>query len=265
MGHYGEGRPQTAPTNLGLWVNADGRLVHPAAPAGGGGPGPFRPARPLSADWTGGALPQPGAPVTRTLDPLKVHVTGQLLLAKAAGGKKPAPRVTKKTTETIDGWSVTVLADVTGVNGIQGAKTKADPRWGPVNWTQQGGRITKFTDPIPVSVTIQTKYGTGKPEEVSAYGRGTTKDDQSKGDVTLGFHESCHRADYLHYLRTAKRPKFAGKMDMTEAAFQQAADDYYGALGQFFKDMADQSLKDTDEVGSPTRSVWCSANPGQCR
>jgi hypothetical protein len=65
--------PQQQPadgTTGSLWLNSDGDLVHPNAPGGGGGPGDFRVAGPLSADPFNDDPPHPWSPAARTLDPL---------------------------------------------------------------------------------------------------------------------------------------------------------------------------------------------------
>lgn len=56
-----------------MWLNEDGHLVHPDAPAGGGGPGHFSSAAILSVDHLpSSGLPHPWAPDLRYLDPLAI-------------------------------------------------------------------------------------------------------------------------------------------------------------------------------------------------
>jgi len=55
-----------------LWIHQDGEVVHPASPAGNGGPGLFASAHSLSFEPEPGGLPHPNSPVGRTLDPLKI-------------------------------------------------------------------------------------------------------------------------------------------------------------------------------------------------
>src|SRR5207249_4387630 len=65
------------------------------------------------------------------------------------------------------------------------------------------------------AITIQTAYGPGaKPNDTSGYGRGTTDADLANGDVTLGFHESCHRADFLAYAHAHPLPEFTVTVGM---------------------------------------------------
>ncbi len=61
-------------------------------------------------------------------------------------------------------------------------------------------KIVKFIGNVAWhdTITIKTTYPSGsRPEQLSGYGRGTTLDDIRNGDSTLGFHESCHRRDYV--------------------------------------------------------------------
>jgi len=52
-----------------LWFNHDGKVVHPDAPDGGGGPGYFCNAGPLYGDAFGKGLPHPFSPAAQNLDP----------------------------------------------------------------------------------------------------------------------------------------------------------------------------------------------------
>lgn len=64
-------RPILASGALGnLWVDQDGRMMHPDAPAGHGGPGGFRGAGPLSVDVGRTALWHPDAPADLHLSAL---------------------------------------------------------------------------------------------------------------------------------------------------------------------------------------------------
>jgi hypothetical protein len=55
-----------------LWFNESGDVVHPDAPAGGGGRGFFRAASPLCATEYYDHLPHPHSSVIRTLDPSRI-------------------------------------------------------------------------------------------------------------------------------------------------------------------------------------------------
>lgn len=64
---------------------------------------------------------------------------------------------------------------------------------------------TKFV--WKMTIAIQTVYVDPKDaSRVSCYGRGTTDADVRNRNVTLGFHESCHRADFVTYLTTHPLP-----------------------------------------------------------
>jgi hypothetical protein len=89
----------------------------------------------------------------------------------------------------------------------------------------------------------------GKATDRSDYGRGTTKQDESAGNTSLGFHESCHQADFLAYLKNTALPEFTGRVDMTVADFKAAQQEFGDAINRFFTDMDEESFKKTDEVG----------------
>jgi hypothetical protein len=60
------------------WLSADGRIIHPNAPTGGGGPGGFVTAGPLRpSPLLASSLPHPQSPAARTLDPIHVHRGGR--------------------------------------------------------------------------------------------------------------------------------------------------------------------------------------------
>jgi hypothetical protein len=99
------------------------------------------------------------------------------------------------------------------------------------------------------TVTIETIYAAGaRPDDLSCYGRGTTDDDVRNRDITLGFHESCHRSDYVAYLgvhRLPDPPKLA--IDMTVADFEKATAAFGKELKAYFKAMDAESVANTDE------------------
>ena len=66
-----------------LWVNLDGKVVHPDAPSGGGGPGRFKSANPLgSSDPFLSGVPDPSSPDGRNV-PLTDKQKEQILNADA--------------------------------------------------------------------------------------------------------------------------------------------------------------------------------------
>lgn len=128
-------------------------------------------------------------------------------------------------------------------------------RRGPRYSFQRQGRldvvvgITKRAE-VKGVLRIQTSYGPGSsPEAISVYGRGTTPQDQFAGNVTLGFHESCHRQDYLNYLRTAPFPQFRGKVGMSKEDFEAAYLRFDKAVLDYFTTMSEISHRITDETG----------------
>jgi hypothetical protein len=119
---------------------------------------------------------------------------------------------------------------------------------------------------LTMDITIQTFYGEDvKATSLSGYGRGTTKEDKASGDVTLGFHESNHRQDYVNFVKNFKPPRFSGKVGMRVRDFKKAAQEFEAkckqAVGGFEKAAHEQSEKETDEVGHK-RSQYLKDHPG---
>jgi hypothetical protein len=142
--------------------------------------------------------------------------------------------------------SVGALADANGNSMFSQTPT--------YSWESKGGRdvVTQVNGlaEIKGNITIQTVYGSGaNASQTSAYGRGTTPDDEAAGDTSLGFHESCHRNDYLNFLRTNLLPVFGGKVGQTRAQFDAATTAFTAAVSKYFVDMKKDSVQRTDEVG----------------
>jgi len=109
------------------------------------------------------------------------------------------------------------------------------------------------------TLTIQTAYGPhATPSDRSAYGRGTTDQDVANGNNTLGFHESCHREDYLSYLRNNPLPEFTGRIGMTTDDFRAALEAFHKAINTYFEAMDQYSQAHTDCVG--TLGTMCSGD-----
>lgn len=175
--------------------------------------------------------------------------------------KKPpnAPPVTQPGTIKINGIDVTIKAD--GVDdSVVVAETviEFDAGAAPGYEFDDKKIITKLTGPIPtLSATIQTFYiSDAKPTDPSAYGRGTTSEDKSNGNTTLGFHESCHQQDYQDFIKNNIPPKFEGKVGMTEQQYKDAMQRYRKAVDAYLAKAMKYSKDKTDEVGSPTRSQY---------
>lgn len=112
--------------------------------------------------------------------------------------------------------------------------------------------VTRLTGRAEIKglVRIQTVYGSkSKPTDRSGYGRGTTAADEAAGNTSLGFHESCHRQDFLDYLTDHPLPAFTGAPGMTAAEFQEVQSSFLTAVDDYFADMDRYSHDNTDEVG----------------
>jgi hypothetical protein len=262
----GDGPPDPKTRNPD-WAGWQGHVAHPDAPAGGGGPGGFKRAGALGVDPPGpNALPNPLAPVakSRVPDPDRGGVA-----AKGAAPIQNAPPTTipsktevkvLKTAENDIAVYVEILEDGRSADPkLEGARTSFPPN--SVVWKTPGyehqtvhgkSRITKVEGPAELkgTITIQTVYGpTATPDSLSGYGRGTTPEDEKSGDVTLGFHESCHRADYLNYLKANALPTFGGKVGMSKTDFDASAQRFNAQAAAYFEKMRKDSINSTDEVG----------------
>jgi hypothetical protein len=231
-----------------------GNKTHPKAPLGGGGPGGFT--------TPGVEKANRDAVGTRVLDSSGTKLA-------AAGGRRKPPPVTTPLREVVFGRSnqtedievyVEIIADgTTDDTSIRGAETTFDSTGISANapgysWTERRGRkvVTALSGRFELkgTITIQTVYKPGsKATDRSLYGRGTTKADIKKGNTSLGFHEYCHRQDFLRFLKKNKLPTFTGKLGQTEAAFQKAAALLDKEFKKYWKAMSSYSDRRTDEVG----------------
>jgi hypothetical protein len=249
------------------WVGWQGHVAHPDAPAGGGGPGGFKRAGTLGADPPAhDTLPSPLAPVakSRLLDPDHGAVAAQATASTPNPPPTTIPSKTQvkvlKTAENDVAVYVEILADGKSTDTtLKGAVTSFPPNsvvWKTPDYeynTAHGKTtVTKISGPAELkgTITIQTVYGpTAAPDSLSGYGRGTTPEDEKRGDVTLGFHESCHRADYLNYLKANPLPIFAGKVGMLRADFDASVRQFSAQATAYFEKMRQDSINSTDEVG----------------
>lgn len=162
--------------------------------------------------------------------------------------------------EPLEGTPAKIVAD--GVGGKAGAETQYS---GANRWSSPGygplvdGKIDRFKGKFVWrgTIEIQTLYARGvKPDAYSCYGRGTAVGDVRAGNVTLGFHEACHRDDFVAYLKTHPLPDPPPlAVGMTEAQFRQALGDFQEAFNTYFQDMEHDSFTRTDEVGH-AKSTW---------
>ncbi len=113
-------------------------------------------------------------------------------------------------------------------------------------------RITEFNGSFEFTgpITIQTVYGPGASKNgLSLYGRGTTEEDKANGNITLGFHESCHRLDYVEYLASNPLPAFPLKAGMTVQQYNTAQEIFEQKYHAYIVAIGDYSVQRTDEVG----------------
>lgn len=240
------------------WLGWSDRVAHPASPAGGGGPGFFRPAGATGSDGGfGAALADPQSPAARLVDPIELQ---DKAVALADPPALPAPEVKKDETKTVGGIIVVIKKDENNATGVTDADTDLNLKTGvPGRDVNEKDIVTKINGTSAITGTISTKYGKGSaPNDLSAYGRGTTKADKAAGNVTLGFHESCHRQDFLTYLANNPMPTFTGKVGMSATDFDAAGVKYLAAVDAYHSALLAKSEADTDEVGNPTRSAYFS-------
>lgn len=259
----GQAVPET-PEPLGSvadpWVSSSGDVVaHPNAPRGGSGLGDSKGARSLGlSNDPFDSLPHPLAPDARKLDP---NLLGDKAEELDTTDPQPAPIVSKDEKKTINGVPVTIEKDKTGQSGFTGAQTSFGLDAGTLPESEidnKTTRVTKILGSLPsITGTIGTSYAKGaNVSGKSAYGRGTTDDDKKKGNVTLGFHESCHRQDHQDFLKANTLPKFSGKVGNTEKEWNDAYDAYVEAVEAYTKKSHTNTFSVTDEVGNPTKSQF---------
>ncbi|HEY6866138.1 MAG TPA: hypothetical protein VI792_02710 [Candidatus Eisenbacteria bacterium] len=139
---------------------------------------------------------------------------------------------------------------------IKGAKTAFDVKGltpkTPGYQSDGHGTITSLVGKTEIkgTIRIQTVYGPkATPGMSSGYGRGTTAEDVKNGNTSLGFHESCHREDFLTYFSKNPLPTFKGKVGMKRADFDAAANRFIKEVRDYFTRAEKDSLDRTDEVG----------------
>lgn len=173
-------------------------------------------------------------------------------------GLKPPP-TTKSGITTVNGIKITILGDNID-NSIGDANTNLQFKRGVQGYEYSGPKkiITKLVGPSPIiKATIQTSYNSGaKPSDSSAYGRGTTTEDKRTGNISLGFHESCHRSDYISYIKAHVPPVFSGKIGISEDQYKLATENYFQAVDDYLAACLKFSEDQTDEVGSPTKTEY---------
>lgn len=273
------------------WISREGDVVHPGAPAGSGGLGRFRTAGGLGGeanDPFGARHPQAPSVRLETLsgeEKAEVLGSGVKVIEKDRNpppATVPGTQPLKKVRPTFElDMTIEILAD-DNAGTISGARTElkdsnvdvAGPDFklnGP-----EDQKVPKPTDKVTAiagktritgTLTIQVVYGTAgnlrvDPKEEAAWGRGTTATDAAAKNITVGFHESCHRDDYIAYL-TANSPIQSAnfRVGMTYAEYQAEQGRIVKALGDWTLAAETASRAKTDEVGT-TMSGYLKAHPG---
>ena len=252
------GRPGTSVRVGKDWVGWTGIVSHPNSPLGSGGPGGFSPRFPLNAD-SGSDLPSPSQPSPLGAVPLDSPATTPKPAPKPAN---PAPTTTAESLGVLkeqqnDLVDYKIEAEIT-TDGTSGVTTGANTAFTKVASTSppyeaSGGKVTSFTGKFTFkgTITIQTNYASdSNVNTLSCYGRGTTDTDVANRDITLGFHESCHRADYKAYLKANSLPDPPSmSIGMKAADYDKATAAFSALLRKYWVDMEAASIKNTDDVG----------------
>ena len=248
------------------WLSSSGTIAHPGAPRGGCGPGNSR--IPITLGFDGNdsnPFAHPRSPVGRRIILTKTvvnRILGIPLANEPPKTKKDLFDVKRENTTRSDILvKGKVLLDGRDPNLNKTAQTRLDPRGVAMKFPKtmvKGGIVTqeigKFT--LKGNVTIQVVYDTnGSPKDPAVWGRGTTKEDIKNGDTTAGFHESCHLADYVFWLKTKKLPVFKGKVGISEDAYVKACEQFEKDWDKYFEDAEKYSEKKTDEVGKKKSQV----------
>jgi hypothetical protein len=266
----GDGASSNAPEPWNGWT---GQVAHPNSPSGGGGPGGFRTAGVAGQDPTSDT--DPNSPRTRLDDSLQALNEATVSADSTLVVTKPAPTTVTSTTTLLEqqtslldvSVSLRVLADSTDGDLDDGtAETRYDveltpniPAYSLDEHNKVSSTDGKFTMVGPIN--IQTFYGpNAKPNDPAIYGRGTTKEDVASGDTTLGFHESCHRADYIDFYKNTPVPVFKGEIGMTQQKWDAASRAFDTAYKAYRERPDAISYQSTDQHGNPTLSQYNAKN-----
>lgn len=248
------GRPGTSVSAGRDWVGWTQLVADPNAPTGSGGPGIFSQRTPLNVDDESN-LPSPWQPGPTGAVPLDATNVALKPPNPPPATKVGSLGVIKEVQSAFVDYKIDaeILAD--GSGGVaSGAVTDFSiiASQSP-GYDSDGVKITKFNGKFTFkgTIQIQTKYAAdANAGTLECYGRGTTAADVGNRDITIGFHESCHRADYETYLKTNALPDPpAMNIGMKAADYDKAAAAFTTALNQYWKDMKADSIRKTDEVG----------------
>jgi len=192
------------------------------------------PRQPLAGRWNRYGRINP-APVTKPFERRLAHGAVELVLKVSPDGKNADPNIIGYTHVEFSEYRYPAYRfDVT---------TKKITRFlGQFQWTGP--------------ITIQTQYGPTASRHVpSLYGRGTTDEDIQNGDRTLGFHESCHRRDYVEYVTSHALPVLQMERGMTVEQYEAAVSLFKKQCEDYAAAMLADSERRTDEVGRKRSSV----------
>jgi hypothetical protein len=273
------------------WISREGDVVHPDAPAGSGGLGRFRTQGSLGSEGNDpfGAR-HPRSPSLRTealSDDEKAEVLGEgvKIIEKPRNpppATVPGTQPLKKAQPTYDlDMTIEILADGKD-DSLSGAKTDLKDKGVSIDGPQfrfNGPDDQKEPNPtdkltaiigkptVTGSLTIQVVYGTVgnirvEPREEAAWGRGTTSADAAAKNITVGFHESCHRDDFIAYLK-ANAPVVTAsfRAGMTYAEYLAEQDRILKAIDAWTLAAQAATRAKTDETGY-TMTAYKKDHPG---
>ncbi len=235
-----------------------GAVAHPDAPAGSGGPGYFNTgegafngaengadADASKLDSTPKEPNPPPATVARTIpegalsvqtDFVDVEIETKVLADKANG---------------VDQGALTVFETPKVENGFY--------------LSDENDIVTKAKNKLKWrgTIEIQVRYAKGVTADgLACYGRGTTKTDIANGDITLGFHESCHIEHMVAYLKAHPLPKPPElKAGMTLDDCKTKGQAYIDTVEEYANKVRADTEKVVDQVGHTLSSVESS---GEC-
>lgn len=248
------------------WVGWTDRIAHPDAPAGGGGPGYFATAdggygTPRAAD--GIVSPDRPGPLGADAETPK----GETVKPKPPPATQARTLSTTMSVQTdfvdieID---AKVLDDAHDQSDVTVAVTRFElPTAGSARYEADtdGVSLKSATSKLKWkgSITIQTRYEAGvSASDLTCYGRGTTAEDIKNGDVTIGFHESCHIAHFAGYL--AAHPLPAAPDIKAGMKLDKAAE----LANKFIKDTEDYAAAARKETVTKVDEVGVKMSSGKC-
>ena len=243
------------------WIGWNGERAHPRSPAGGGGPGHF--SRPGPVGVSSILLAQ-----ASDIDPRQRRdLTAIPLqnLPETTTSNKNSPPITKlrklKRIKFVQNKyvDVEISAEVVKDDRSSDSDVTANTSFQLPPFSFPGftfdntKKITSFTGKFVWKgrIRIQTIFGPdASASSLSGYGRGTTKVDIGNGDITLGFHESCHQSDYLAYLSNNPLPDPPNLIvGMEKANFESECKRFENEYHVYQEKMELDSKTRTDEVG----------------